>query len=392
MGTSSASPSPESSISGKDHAPEDQYGHSSMNPATGLAIRPRSIKALPTVSDHTTNQLDAERKEYIPKEIDPSGETKVSKEGFPLEGRVFRCRTFQLPDRGETIFMLGSDCARILGYRDSDLLFNDNRSLFKIILTRSEKIHLSQSGITNSLFPSQQTTVVTARSMFRRFGARLVWDGRRVRDDYWEAKAREQGFTEEDAADRDGSGLPKAGEAVVAGAGSFAFKDSLESLNIRDENTRKQGSTEEDAAGSPGTHHDSHSGFGSEPPAAVPAVSSVPNSSPSFVSVSSSAKGGSTTNSNNNALGIDGIGQLTYQRAIDIARNTEGDLDPSVTTYLEDAITEITNNLESYPDSYLLSKDEFAVFNYSRQRFTGEIAERAIDRYWRSTHAGEQQQ
>ena len=101
--------------------------------------------------------------------------------------------------------------------------------------------------------------------------------------------------------------------------------------------------------------------------------------------------GGSTTN-NNNAVGFDGIGQLTYQRAIDIARNTEGDLDPNVTAYLEEAVTEITNNLESYPDSYLLSKDEFAVFNYFRQRFTGEMAERVVDRYWRSTHAGEQQQ
>lgn len=70
------------------------------------------------------------------------------------------------------------------------------------------------------------------------------------------------------------------------------------------------------------------------------------------LSVSSSTMGGSTTN-HNNAVGIDGIGQLTYQRAIDIARNTEGDLDPNVTAYLEDAVTEITNNLESYPDSYL---------------------------------------
>jgi hypothetical protein len=86
--------------------------------------------------------------------------------------------------------------------------------------------------------------------------------------------------------------------------------------------------------------------------------------------------GGSTNNTN--AMGVEGIGQLTYQRAIDIARNTEGDLDPNVTAYL--------------PDSYLLSKDEFAVFNYFRQRFQGEVAERAVDRYWRSTHAGEQQQ
>jgi hypothetical protein len=105
---------------------------------------------------------------------------------------------------------------------------------------------------------------------------------------------------------------------------------------------------------------------------------------------SSSAMGGSTNNTN--TVGVDGIGQLTYQRAIDIARNTEGDLDASVTAYLEEAVTEINNNLESYPDSYLLSKDEFAVFNYFRSRFQGELAERAVDRYWRSTHAGADQQ
>lgn len=97
-------------------------------------------------------------------------------------------------------------------------------------------------------------------------------------------------------------------------------------------------------------------------------------------------------NNPTSSSGVDGVGQLTYQRAIDIARNTEGDLDPSVTTYLEEAVTEISNKLNSYPDSYVLSKDEFAVFNYYRQRFSGDIAERAVDRYWRSTHAGDEQQ
>lgn len=99
--------------------------------------------------------------------------------------------------------------------------------------------------------------------------------------------------------------------------------------------------------------------------------------------------GGSTNN--DNLATSDGVGQLTYQRAIDIARNTEGDLDPSVTAYLEDAVTGISNNLDSYPDSYVLSKDEFAVFNYFRHRFAGDVAERAVDRYWRSTTANQQQ-
>ena len=82
---------------------------------------------------------------------------------------------------------------------------------------------------------------------------------------------------------------------------------------------------------------------------------------------------------------IDGIGTLTYQRAIDIARNTEGDLDPTVSRYLEQAITAIWERINQQPDTYLLTKDEFAVFNYYIRRFDGVTnAEKAIDRYWRN--------
>ncbi|KAM0715271.1 hypothetical protein Q7P37_008769 [Cladosporium fusiforme] len=133
----------------------------------------------------------------------------------------------------------------------------------------------------------------------------------------------------------------------------------------------------------------------SMPAPAYPSPPSRASSSPDrlrlqhSISASSSTMGG---NNHINSSGVDGVGQLTYQRAIDIARNTEGDLDPSVTSYLEEAITEITNKLDSYPDSYVLSKDEFAVFNYYRHRFSGDVAERAVDRYWRSTHASDEQQ
>lgn len=94
----------------------------------------------------------------------------------------------------------------------------------------------------------------------------------------------------------------------------------------------------------------------------------------------------------NNTANVDGVGALNYQRAIDIARNTEGDLDPSVATYLDTAVQDIWANINAYPDSYVLTKDEFAVFNYYRGRFEGDLAERAVDRYWRSTHANEQAQ
>jgi hypothetical protein len=49
----------------------------------------------------TTDQLGPEGDEYIPREIDPVGEVKVSKDGYPLDGRKYRCRTFQVPNRGK---------------------------------------------------------------------------------------------------------------------------------------------------------------------------------------------------------------------------------------------------------------------------------------------------
>lgn len=88
----------------------------------------------------------------------------------------------------------------------------------------------------------------------------------------------------------------------------------------------------------------------------------------------------------NGQVTVDGVGQLNYQRAIDIARNTEGELDSNVKQYLEDAIATIWSNIQAQPETYVLTKDEFPVFNYYRKRFDDDpIAEQAVDRYWRNT-------
>ena len=89
--------------------------------------------------------------------------------------------------------------------------------------------------------------------------------------------------------------------------------------------------------------------------------------------------------SGNGRSTVDGVGTLTYQRAIDIARNTEGDLDPSVNAYLEGAIADIWKRVNENRDNCILTKDEFAVFNYYIRRFDGQpVAEQAIARYWRN--------
>lgn len=187
-----------------------------QTPASGQ--KTTVVKALPTVRDHTTDQLGPGNDEYLPREIDEAGEKKVSSNGYPLEGREYRIRTFTVPNRGDKLFMLATECARALGYRDSYLLFNKNRSLFKIIANQPEKDNLIQQEILPYSYRSRQIAIVTARSMFRQFGSRVISNGRRVRDDYWESKARSQGFTEEDAAGEKRPGAAKQREAAAAEA------------------------------------------------------------------------------------------------------------------------------------------------------------------------------
>ncbi|KAL9629335.1 MAG: hypothetical protein Q9164_006925 [Protoblastenia rupestris] len=176
------------------------------------------IKALPTVRDHTTDQLTPEGDEFIPREHDPDGERKVSLTGHLSDGREYKMRTFYVPNRGEKLFMLATECARVLGYRDSYLLFNKNRSLYKIIATQAEKDELIHQEILPYSYRSRQIAIVTAKSMFRQFGARVISEGRRVRDDYWEGKARKQGFTEEDLAGDKRPGATKARDAAAVEA------------------------------------------------------------------------------------------------------------------------------------------------------------------------------
>ena len=193
------------------------------------------IGRVPTVRDHTTGQLVPEGDEYIAREYDEAGEKKLSLSGHLLNGREYKYRTFKVLNRGDKLFMLATECARALNYHDSYLLFNKNRCLYKIITTSAEMDDLIHQEILPHTFRSRQIAIVTARSIFRQFGSRIILDGRRVRDDYWEAKARRQGFTEEDLAGEKRSGAAKErGTADVAGAAALGHHSGIVHSNVPD--------------------------------------------------------------------------------------------------------------------------------------------------------------
>ena len=86
---------------------------------------------------------------------------------------------------------------------------------------------------------------------------------------------------------------------------------------------------------------------------------------------------------------MNGYAHLTLQRALDIARNSEGGVDPAIAAFLESQIGELWARLQAQPNSYVFTKDEFALFNYYRSRFgSSEIARSATQRFWDNYNAG----
>lgn len=146
----------------------------------------------------TSDVLDENQDEYLARETDEAGEKKVDEDGYLTDGRRYKCRTFTLPKRSKKLFILATECARVLGFRDSFCLFHKNPSLFKIIATKEDKDALIEQNVLPYSYRGRQIAVLTAKSMFRQFGSRIIANGRRIRDDYWESRARKQGYTDDD--------------------------------------------------------------------------------------------------------------------------------------------------------------------------------------------------
>ncbi|KAK5204728.1 chromatin structure-remodeling complex subunit RSC7 [Exophiala xenobiotica] len=131
---------------------------------------------------------------------DPEGETKVDKSGHLLGGREYRVRTFTILGREDRLYMLSTEPARCIGFRDSYLFFQKHPHLYKIIIDDDEKRDLIERDVIPHSYKGRAIGVVTARSVFREFGAKIVIGGKKVTDDYETQKARERGDVEDELA------------------------------------------------------------------------------------------------------------------------------------------------------------------------------------------------
>lgn len=132
---------------------------------------------------------------------DPEGETKVDKLGNLNDGRDYRCRTFTVLGRGNRQYMLSTEPARCVGFRDSYLFFTKHRKLYKIIVDDEEKRDMIDRDIIPHSYKGRSIGIVTARSVFREFGARIIVGGKRVIDDYAVTQVKAEGAVEGELAD-----------------------------------------------------------------------------------------------------------------------------------------------------------------------------------------------
>ncbi|KAF9998808.1 hypothetical protein BGZ65_005746, partial [Modicella reniformis] len=174
----------------------------------------------------------AEDLEEIEGDTDEAGESKITKNGELLGGRQYKCRTFKLPIRGDRIYMLSMEPARILGFRDSYLFFLKNPQLVRVNTTVEERQWMIENGLLMANFKSKLIAVVTARSIFKSFGARIIKNGRSRVDDYFEANATEEDLIDEsegDAVSRVGDdNMSGANGASHQGDSSHSFKRKLQ--------------------------------------------------------------------------------------------------------------------------------------------------------------------
>lgn len=174
----------------EDEDEEDEDDNGVKKPAHSRARKPTSSSPTPLIDTETVVN-----DEYLTPN-DPKGDRKISELGVLQNGRQFRVKTFKVPNRGDRLYAISTDVARLVGYRDSYFLFQKHTSLYRFKIDDNSKMTLIKNGLLPTSFKTRSAYLITARSAFKEFGARLIVDGKQVIDDYYEDNARLNGAIE----------------------------------------------------------------------------------------------------------------------------------------------------------------------------------------------------
>lgn len=128
----------------------------------------------------------------------------------------------------------------------------------------------------------------------------------------------------------------------------------------------------------------SMSGPPNPPTADHSSISATPTSNPT-VSTPSSVASASPATAPVSKPAVDPV----VIQALEIARESpDGAADPTISNILEGALSHLWAKVQAAPDAYVMSKDEFSLFNFYQHRFVGDqMAVMARKRYWDNASA-----
>jgi hypothetical protein len=115
--------------------------------------------------------------------MNTADENQVTPTGHLPAGLEYRLKTFRILGHGDKLYMLARDVSRLTGYRDSYLFFVRNKKLHKLVTTRTERDDLVRRAIIPFSNRYRPIGVVSARSVLKRFGQRVIVDREKSRDD-----------------------------------------------------------------------------------------------------------------------------------------------------------------------------------------------------------------
>jgi hypothetical protein len=82
--------------------------------------------------------------------------------------------------------------------------------------------------------------------------------------------------------------------------------------------------------------------------------------------------------------GSSSLSSAEVARLLEEVRNAEnGNPSPQAIAALERAMAALWSRITAQPDTYVMNRDEFAMFTYFRARYdSNPIAKRAVERFW----------
>ncbi|SCV01515.1 LAME_0G16710g1_1 [Lachancea meyersii CBS 8951] len=155
---------------------------------------------------------------------DAEGDTKINRDGDLLGGRQFLVRTFTVTTRGERKFMLSTEPARAVGFRDSYLFFQYHPNLYKLTISQDERNDLIHRGVIPYSYRTRTITLVAARGVYKEFGAKIIVDGKNITDDYYAQRLRDEGRVVEGSYAREPP-------AALRGSGVDGYKFTRSGIN-----------------------------------------------------------------------------------------------------------------------------------------------------------------